>query len=270
MQTWEAGNLVANGVRLHYERTRTGKRPLVFAHGLTDQGRCWLPLAEPLAGDYEIVIYDARGHGQSEAPGGGYTYDALADDMAALIGALDLRQPVLIGHSMGAATAALAAARYPGLARAIVLEDPPGPSSFADADRAATAEQWRADIMAEKALDREALLAFVRRRSPLWSEAELGPWADAKQQVNPAVLSIVREPGSAWYELIGQVACPILLLTGDVAAGALISPEFAESLAQTWRAGRVAHIPGAGHCIHRDRFEPSLSALRAFLAEVDR
>jgi pimeloyl-ACP methyl ester carboxylesterase len=268
MPTWKAGDLTSNGVRLHYQRSHADRPQLVFGHGLTDHGRCWLPVAEQLAGDYDIVLYDARGHGRSEAPEHGYTYDNLAEDMAGLIAGLGLDRPVVIGHSMGAATAALAAERHPALMRAIVLEDPPSPSRFSSAERAANAEQWRDQVHARQALDDAELLAAGRAQWPRWSDAELAPWVEAKRLVSPRTVDIVAEPGSPWYAEVERIECPILLITGDPAAGALVTSDFAAELAGRWRAGQVAHIPGAGHSIRREQFAPYMAALRAFLDAV--
>jgi non-heme chloroperoxidase len=52
---------------------------------------------------HRVVAYDRRGHGQSSDPGHGYDFDTLADDLAAVIEALDLRNVTLVGHSMGPA-----------------------------------------------------------------------------------------------------------------------------------------------------------------------
>lgn len=84
------GDITTNGLRLHYYRSGGGARPLVLAHGLTDHGLCWAPIAAQLAADYDIVMYDARGHGRSDQPATGYTYDQLAADLAGLIQALKL------------------------------------------------------------------------------------------------------------------------------------------------------------------------------------
>jgi pimeloyl-ACP methyl ester carboxylesterase len=66
-----------------------------------------------------------------------------------------------------------------------------------------------------------------------------------------------------------QIACPILLITGDVGAGSLVTPEEAQESANLWREGRVVRISGAGHVIHNDRYDQYIAAVRAFLAEVD-
>ena len=67
-EAWQAGDIVANGIRLHYTRTGGAKPPLVLAHGVTDDGLCWSRLAEALAPSFDVVMVDARGHGRSQAP----------------------------------------------------------------------------------------------------------------------------------------------------------------------------------------------------------
>lgn len=262
------GDITTNGLRLHYYRSGSGARPLVLAHGLTDHGLCWAPIAAQLAADYDIVMYDARGHGRSDQPATGYTYDQLAADLAGLIQALELEQPVVIGHSMGAATAALAAARYPGLMRAVVLEDPPMREEATDAELAQLVAEWRRDTLARKQLGAAELIAQERAMSPKWSDAELGPWAEAKQLVSPHTLEIVRTPGTQWYTLVDQIACPILLITADPAQGAIVTPAGAAMLAGRWRDGRVANIADAGHCIRRDQPAPFMRVLGEFLGTL--
>jgi pimeloyl-ACP methyl ester carboxylesterase len=51
---------------------------------------------------FRAIAYDNRGHGRSSDPGRGFDYDTLADDLASVIEQLDLREVVLVGHSMGA------------------------------------------------------------------------------------------------------------------------------------------------------------------------
>lgn len=61
---------------------------------------------------FRTISFDRRGHGHSDDPGGGYDYDTLADDLAALIEHLDLRDVTLVGHSMGGAEAVRYLRRY--------------------------------------------------------------------------------------------------------------------------------------------------------------
>jgi non-heme chloroperoxidase len=74
------------------------------------------------------VAYDRRGHGRSDQPGRGYDYDSLADDLAAVLDGLDLREVTLVGHSMGTGEIVRYLTRH-GDARVdrVILVSPIGP-----------------------------------------------------------------------------------------------------------------------------------------------
>lgn len=272
---WESGDLDANGLRLHYTRTGrdSGKPPLVLAHGISDDGPCWTPVAEALAADYDVVMADARGHGRSEAPGrdNDYGHAAQAADLIGLIAALGLTRPILLGHSMGAVTTLAVAGLAPDLPAAILVEDPP-PSLLSansnagqDADLRAGIRSW---LLAIKRQTRDELLAGGRAQNPAWSEAELQPWADAKARMAPGVVSLLDPspaPSLDWPRLLGQIACPALLITGDPALGAIATPVDVAHLQTVIPGLHLAHIPGAGHNIRREQPGRYLAAVRAFL-----
>lgn len=271
MSRWIAGSIRANGLNLHYYRTGGQKPPLVLAHGLTDSGLCWAPLVRTLEADYDCVMMDARGHGWSAAPDSGYTNTEHAADYAALIQSLGLEKPALIGHSMGGGTGAQLAASYPTLLRGAILEDPPwrqqGTTST-PAERSAHAEQWRTDVIANRTRALETLIANVKQRSPLWSAAEIDQWAPAKQQVSPQALDYALYPSTPWWEVVGQITCPTLLVTADVAAGAIVDPATAAQATALNSQIEVAYIPGAGHNIRRENFTAYVAAVQAFLARL--
>ena len=65
------------------------------------------------------------------------------------------------------------------------------------------------------------------------------------------------------------VRCPILLITADPELGGIVTPEIAAQAAELWQCGQVVHIPGAGHSIRRDEFEPYMAAVSTFLRCID-
>jgi non-heme chloroperoxidase len=102
----------SDGTQLAYEDHGTG-RPLVFLAGWTLAADMWeyqVPFL--LEAGYRCVLLDRRGHGRSDRPSGGYDLDTLADDVAALVEHLDLRDVTLVGHSMGAAESVRYLARH--------------------------------------------------------------------------------------------------------------------------------------------------------------
>src|SRR5215212_4610313 len=124
-EAWQTGYVETNRLRLHYTRTGGDKPPIVLAHGVTDDGLCWSPVAEALAPEYDVIMVDARGHGRSDAPERGYVPADQAEDLAGVIAGLGLDRPAVLGHSMGAATALILAGTRPDLPEAILLGDPP-------------------------------------------------------------------------------------------------------------------------------------------------
>src|SRR4051812_45257935 len=111
MESFHRGVCTTHAIETHYLRSGGDKPPVVLLHGLMGSGGCWTPLARTLEADFDVVMPDARGHGHSSKPPSGYRYEELANDVEGLLRGLSLKQPVLIGHSMGGMTAALVASR---------------------------------------------------------------------------------------------------------------------------------------------------------------
>lgn len=90
-----------DGASLFHVDWGTGK-PVVFTHAWGLNADIWeYQLLELADQGLRCVAYDRRGHGRSSDPGRGYAYDRLADDLAAVIDQLDLRDVTLVAHSMG-------------------------------------------------------------------------------------------------------------------------------------------------------------------------
>lgn len=97
--------------------------PVVLLHGLTDSSACWPTVLHRYAGR-PVVALDARGHGGTPLPDEPFTIAALAADAVRALRALDLGPALLVGHSMGGATAEEIALTAPELVAGLVLEDP--------------------------------------------------------------------------------------------------------------------------------------------------
>lgn len=278
MSDWFSGDVVANGIQIHYYRTGGDKPPLVLSHGFSDNGLCWIRAAQVLENDYDVIMPDARGHGLSGAPEKGYTTADRAADLAGFIQALRLDNPALMGHSMGAATTAAAAVQYPDLVSRIVLEDPPwfeegspwarDRMNLSPEQRRAQAEQRRAEIIQRKSQTREEIMAFGRQQSPTWDEIEFGPWADSKRQLSPNVVSFEEEARTPWPDVVHGIRCPALLVIGDPEMRSIVTPETARQAAEMNSLVQVVQIDGAGHNIRREQFETFIQAVTGFLAKT--
>jgi pimeloyl-ACP methyl ester carboxylesterase len=269
MTDWQAREVHANGIRLHYYRTGGEKPPVVLVHGLSDDARCWRRVVHALAPTYDLVFYDARGHGRSEAPVSGYGPADRAGDLVGLTETLALAPVRLIGHSLGAETVSWMAAYHARSVDRIVLEDPPWRRDWAGAgpeERQRMEDSWRTSLSEYKTHTLPELVAICRARSPDWEEADVMGWAEGKVAVDLRAVASVSAPRPPWQEIVRRVACPTLLITGEPERGALVTPEVATEAARLCDKIEVLHLAGAGHSVRRDRFAEYLDGVRAFFA----
>lgn len=118
-----------NGVRFHVQRLgtrdgRPGSQTVVMLHGMVmdNLSSFYYTLANPVALDHEVVLYDLRGHGRSQRPPTGYTVSDGVADLDALLDALGIEHPVvLIGNSFGGTIALAFAVAHPERVAGLVL-----------------------------------------------------------------------------------------------------------------------------------------------------
>lgn len=267
----QSGYVNANGIKINYNRTGGSGPPMVFSHGFSDNGLCWMGIVPALQDDYDAIMYDARGHGLSDAPETGYSADDHVEDLAGLIQALELEKPILMGHSMGARTVACTIAKYPDIARAAILEDPGfhrrTQSQPSQEDMKFQADQRRAEILRRKSMTRQQLIELARTEvHPGWRQEEYEPWADSKLQLSPNVVQAFSRRGRAWMgDAFAKTSIPVLILKQDAdEEGKKRDLEVASLLPN----GKLVHVEGAGHNVRRDRYEATQGILKSFLAEL--
>jgi len=109
-----------NGITLAY--TRRGKgTPLVLVHGYPLDHTIWNEVAPLLEGDFDLILPDLRGFGESQALETSYTLTDMAGDLAALLDYLGIEKACMAGHSMGGYVALAFARAWPGRLRGLGL-----------------------------------------------------------------------------------------------------------------------------------------------------
>jgi N-formylmaleamate deformylase len=259
----------ANGINVCIHRSGDHDLPpLLLLHGVTDSGRCWGTLPRLLSKQFDVIALDARGHGQSDAPANGYRYRDLAADVAGVIEAMEFESATLLGHSLGAHTAAVVGADYPALVTAMILEDPPWRDEDPGVDLERRSAEIGRNIEERKTQSLQQLIESGRVQCPSWPDEEFQPWAQAKLQVNPNVAEIFKGLDEPWTETASRIKCPTLLVTGDAERGALVSPQKAAKACELMEKGTTVRLEGAGHCIRRDQPESYLRELLGFIGRV--
>lgn len=117
----------ANGVKIHYLKAGTGKKPLVLIHGFGETSRMWIPLFEEFGKEYTLIAPDIRGLGDSSRPASGYDKKTAAVDIRELVKSLGYERIDLVGHDIGLMVAYAYAAQYPNEVERLALLEAPIP-----------------------------------------------------------------------------------------------------------------------------------------------
>lgn len=256
------------GGRFHYlswGEERTELPAALLLHGVTSNALSWVRVAPALADRYRVYALDLRGHGKSAVlPAGNYSLEDTAGDALALIKALDLRRPLLIGHSWGGATAMVLASGGATEFSRVVLEDPACRMGRGH-DPEIYAQRYTKDI----GRPREELRREIIEQNPEWTPEDVEGKLVALEQVSKeTVVNIFKEvnPAGNLIPLLSRITAPTLLLGADPDNGSTLNVKAWEEARQALPAnGRAVRIDGAPHGIHRSCFAAFMRAVDEFL-----
>ena len=108
-----------NGLSLYFETHGAG-RPLILLHGGLGSGEMFGPVLPALSERHQVIAVDLQGHGRTADIDRPIDIRLMADDIAALIGHLGLREPDVVGYSLGGGVALQTAVKYPAVIRRLV------------------------------------------------------------------------------------------------------------------------------------------------------
>lgn len=258
------------GAALHVEESGTG-RPLVLLHGWSLDSAALLGPLAPLARRARLVAPDLRGHGRSAAGAGAWTLDDLADDVARVFAALDLRDAVVAGWSLGGLAALAALPALAGRVRALALVS--STPCFTEREGWAHALPARTVDAVAAQVRREPARAVRRFFEGMFAPGELDAPALARAGVLRAAtpvpaaaallagLDVLRH--ADLRAALGGVRVPTLVLHGE--ADPVCPPGAGRALAAAIPGARLLLLPGAGHAPFVARPGPVVDALGTLL-----
>lgn len=264
MTNWNTAACKINGINIHYTRTGGNKPPLILLHGLMTNGLCWTGLAHALEKEYDVIMPDARGHGNSSVPDFGYRYEDHANDVVGLINALRLSHPILLGHSMGGMTSAVVASREPNLLRGLVLADPTflNPKVQREVRDSDVAEQHRRMLN----MSFDEVLTDARNRHPNRSRETHELFARARLQTSMAAFDVLTPPNPDYKMLVSAIDIPSLIVFGDKG---VVSSVIAEELQRLNPRLQAEQILEAGHSVHIDQPERFAAVVESFIQSIE-
>ena len=255
-----------NGVGLRYELRGAGEQTLVLVHEMGGTLESWDEVAPRLAGSRRVLRYDTRGAGMSQKIRGELHIDAMADDIAALLDALNIKGKVaLAGVAVGGATALHFAARYPQRTSAVVVGSPA--TGLAPDRRAAGLER-------AARMEREGLGGAVEDSMATGYAVELR--TDAARFARFRARWLGNDPGSfaAIYRMLAStemdhelraLACPVLVIGATF--DRVRPPPAAEAVAKAIPGARYVELP-TGHFMAAATPELIADTIGDFLTSV--
>ncbi|ELZ22269.1 alpha/beta hydrolase fold protein [Halosimplex carlsbadense 2-9-1] len=265
-----------NDIETYYERRGEGP-PVVFVHGAIVDYSQWDPQLDALSDEYTTIAYDVRGHGRTGgSQRGRYSVDLFADDLDALLDALEIDEAVLCGLSTGGCIAQVYAARHPDRVAGLVLADTFAPEYLSVGERLQRSLALRATVPFVRLFGYERVERWmVRLQERISGEGVSGDYGNIER---------IRETGpkmatDEFAKVIGAVAgfhrtevrfhaisAPTLVLYGEHEAPFMRRQ--AEHLATEIGGATLHAVPGAGHASNLDNPEFVTEAVRKLLAQA--
>jgi pimeloyl-ACP methyl ester carboxylesterase len=250
----------ANGIEINYVEAGEGE-PLVLLHGgMVSTNPIWagVPVAyashmATLAEHFRVIAPDTRGAGKTVHPGGTVTFDLLADDVLALIDALELDRPLIGGFSEGGITATAVAMRRPGSVRAVVnhagydVLNPKAPTF-------AMMRQMLGGSPDAAHANPDAAARFFSQSAEMQGAFELmkadedgGQGADHWREYLQLAFHRTTQPPGYTFEDLRTVTAPTLIIVGD--RDEFCSVEEGVTAYRALPEGELAVVPNTGHLI---------------------
>jgi pimeloyl-ACP methyl ester carboxylesterase len=246
---------------------------VLIQHGFGRNGRFWSEWVPPLAGEYDVIRRDLRGHGGSSDPGPDYdwTVEGLLQDVIGFLDALEIPSVHYVGESIGAMTGLACAVRWPERFKSLTLVSmprymlPAEPGEEADnlsvggRDRATALDELSVGQWAESLMKPGTFSGWEgppERKAWLVSE-----WDRTPSYVAQALMRAVR--GFDVRPLLSEVSVPTLVLAPTASTLQPLATQI--EIYRDIPNAQIVTIDGGGHEIYLDRAEECTDAYLRFL-----
>jgi 3-oxoadipate enol-lactonase len=230
-----------NNITLAYERLGNGK-PLMLIHGFPLDHTTWNNVSDLLKNDFDLILPDLRGFGQSTTVETSYTISDMADDLVGLLDHLQIDKVALAGHSMGGYVALAFAKKYPQRVSGLGLVSSQAVADSSEgkdrryqtaADVAQNGVGVVADTMTPKLSADVRVQAFVR--------------AVIERQTPSAVIGALKAMAERedLISYLSSASFPLVLIHGN--ADVLIPVDRAKEIKAVLPSAQFIELQGAGH-----------------------
>lgn len=254
-------------VTLHYaEQGNANGTPVILLHGITDSWHSYELMLPYMPEFIHLYAISQRGHGGSGRPQYGYQPEHFAKDIALFMKSLQIKQAIIVGHSMGSIVAQCFAVQYPELTKALVLT-----GSLADCQTSPALADFGKTVAAlQDPVNRDFAREFQQS-----TIVRTVPPAFFDTMVNGSMKVPVRIWKSVMKELVASdytkqleaVKVPVLLIWGD--KDAIASRADQQALRNSLSDCRFVIYEGTGHATHWEEPERFANDLTSFITRLN-
>ncbi|HUL30104.1 MAG TPA: 3-oxoadipate enol-lactonase [Thermodesulfobacteriota bacterium] len=255
----------ANGIQIHYKLSgKKGAATVMLSHSLGSSLLMWDPQIEALNASFQVLRYDIRGHGASDAPSGPYTLELLAEDVVGLLDGLGKGQVHFVGLSMGGMIGQCLALNHPQRLKSLTLCDTssivPAEAQPIWQERSDKVRERGMEALFEETLERWFTQAFLRQNPPIVQLIRKQVLATPVAGYLGCVEAIRR---LNYLDRIPEIRTPTLIIVGEDDPGMPVPS--AEGMHQRIAGSRLAVLPSARHLSNVEQAGAFNAALLEFL-----
>ena len=254
-----------NGTNIAYTIDGPESGPwMILSNSLASDSFMWTPQISFLTQKYRVLRYDTRGHGDSPATPGPYSFDLLVADVIGLMDHLNIEKAVFMGLSLGGMTALGLGIHFPERFERLICCD-----ARADAP-AAYVDAWNERIQLVRDGSIESIVEGTIERWLVESFRQAHP--DKTEQIRQMIRRTSEEGWIGcvgalktldYLKDLGKIKLPILYVGGAEDAGA--APDVMAAMAEATPDGRFIEIPNAAHVANFDNASGFNAAIAEFL-----
>lgn len=260
--------LEVNGIHINYEISgKEGAKVVVLSHSLSSSMIMWEPQLEVLEPHFQVLRYDMRGHGQSDAPEGAYTLEQLAGDVIGLLDALGLKTVHFVGLSIGGMIGQCLGLNHADRLDRLVL---------CDTTAVIPTEARQLFVEREQAAREKGMAALVQGTLERW-------FTPGYLQENPPVVDKIRDQvlatpvagytgcsqailGLNYLDRLSEIHLPTLIMVGEDDPGTPVSAS--EAMHERIPGSRLEVLPHAAHLSNIEQAQTFNAHLMGFLREA--
>jgi 3-oxoadipate enol-lactonase len=250
-------SVLANDINIYYETYGNAKNThIVLIGGLTRDHNIWSETINYLTPYFHVIVYDNRGAGQTDKPKGAYSSEIYANDLAALMDAINVKSAHIVGHSMGGFTAQYLAAKYPDKVSSLTLcstcikQPKEGITYLNERLKRLKDGKTSQEDMIRSALPWLYSPTYLtnERIKFLISSAMFNPYPQPKEALIAQIISCINHDATSILPLINT---PALVLTGS--DDKVMTPTVSRSLKDNINEAQFVVINDAAHMVQIEK-----------------